>query len=719
MLMIGWLDLGRSKYGAANEDPRSQPRERAVDLRRTVECVGQASKGRRVVRSDRVVAALALAFRSNALARRPLSIDLLVAYRGPIAFGRSPMEGRNSAAAHPPTSMTSEAAALTGNAAESHPAPTSDATLRDLYRQMWIHAAGARGWLALSSVMLIASQLIKLLVPWFAARAVDALARATGGHGSLAECLPWVAGIVAASVGCWLLHGPGRIIERSVALRVRRSLTDRLYARLSGAPLAWHEKQHSVELAHRVTQSSEALVSFTQSQFMYLQSAVNLVGPLVALALLSSLIGGLTLVGVFAISLTIVSFDRALMRLARQENDANRRHSAALVDCLSNVATVMCLRLQEATRRLLSRRLEASVEPVKRSISLNEWKWCAVDLLSVGLSWVLVVVYVWRSNSEGILVLGSVIMVYQYTQQAGGVIGSLASNLQSFARMRTDFASAAPIWAAPQCRPEAFAKRDWRCIDLCNLSFEHDVASDDPGVRRGGVRNVSMRLHAGERIALVGPSGSGKSTLLRLLAALYAPTGGHIEVDGVATLSGRGLGSVAMLIPQDAQVFETSVRENVEVDSGADEEALRWAARTSMFDSVLATLPLGWDTPVVQGGFNLSGGQRQRLCLARGVLAARGSSVLLLDEPTSALDPMTEGVVYERLMASFPRACVIASVHRMALLEHFDRVALMQDGHLLDVGTQEELLARQPLFKTLLEAQSAPGAQGASRAGSR
>ena len=596
--------------------------------------------------------------------------------------------------------------------------PASDATVRDLYRQMWIHAAGARGWLALSSVMLIASQLIKLLVPWFAAQAVDALARATGGRG-LAECLPWVAGIVAASVGCWLLHGPGRVIERSVALRVRRSLTDRLYARLSGAPLSWHEKQHSVELAHRLNQSSDALVSFTQSQFMYLQSAVNLVGPLLALTVLSSLIGGLALAGVFAISLTIISFDRALMRLARQENDANRRHSAALVDCLSNVATVMCLRLQAATRRLLSRRLEASVEPVRRSISLNEWKWCAVDLLSVVLSWVLVAIYAWRSNSGGILVLGSVIMVYQYTQQAGGVIGSLASNLQGFARMRTDFASAAPIWAAPQCPPAASVQREWRDIDLCNLSFEHDAASEDPTARRGGVRNVSLRLHAGERVALVGPSGSGKSTLLRLLAGLYAPTGGHIEEDGVAALGGRDLASLATLIPQDAQVFEASLRENVDFDSGADEEALRWAARTSMFDSVLATLPLGWDTPVVQGGFNLSGGQRQRLCLARGLLAAQGSSVLLLDEPTSSLDPMTEASVYERLMASFPRTCVIASVHRMALLEHFDRVALMRDGRLLDVGTQGELLARQPLFKTLLDAQSASGAQGEAQAGLR
>ena len=602
--------------------------------------------------------------------------------------------------------MISQAAILPGDEARAAlPLPASDASVSDLYRQMWIHAAGARGWLALSSAMLVASQLVKLLIPWFAAQAVDALVRARSGEG-LQACVPWVGGILTASAGCWLLHGPGRVIERSVALRVRRSLTDRLYARLSAAPLAWHEKQHSVELAHRVTQSTDALVSFTQSQFMYLQSGVNLVGPLMALALLSGLIGSLALVGVFAISLTIIGFDRALMRLARQENDANRRHSAGLVDCLTNIATVMCLRLQESTRRLLSRRLEDSVEPVRRSISLNEWKWCAVDLLSLGLSWTLVVVYAWRANAGGILVVGSVIMVYQYTQQAGGVIGSLASNLQGFARMRTDFASAAPVWAAPQRAVEITHQERWCEIDLCNLSFEHEVPNEDPMARRGGVRNVSLRLHAGERIALVGPSGSGKSTLLRVLSGLYAPTSGHIEVDRVAMLKGRNLSSVTTLIPQDAQVFEASLRENVAFDLGPDEDLLSWAAHTSSLDSVLETLPLGWDTPVVQGGFNLSGGQRQRLCLARGLVAARESTVLLLDEPTSALDPMTEALVYRRLMTSFRDACVVASVHRMGSLEHFDRIALMQDGRLIDVGTYDELVERQDLFRKMLQVQS-------------
>lgn len=319
-----------------------------------------------------------------------------------------------------------------------------------LYLQVWEHAAGARGWLLLSSAMLVASQLVKLLVPWLTAQAINTLQR--GHAGAAAACLPYIAGIVGAYVVCWALHGPGRVIERTVALRVRRSLTDMLYRRLSEAPLGWHGAHHPAELAHRVSQASHALTNFTQSQFIYLQNAVNLAGPLLALWWLSHVTGLAALAGFVAVALTIVVFDRAMMRLAQTENCAERSLSAAMLDCLSNITTVLSLRLQATTRRLVARRLEAVMAPVRRSIALSEWKWCAVDLLSVLLTWGLVVLYAWQQRSDRALLLGGVFMVYQYAQQAGGVIGSLASNLQNFARMRTDFASAAPILAAPRPR---------------------------------------------------------------------------------------------------------------------------------------------------------------------------------------------------------------------------------------------------------------------------
>jgi ABC-type multidrug transport system fused ATPase/permease subunit len=149
-------------------------------------------------------------------------------------------------------------------------------------------------------------------------------------------------------------------------------------------------------------------------------------------------------------------------------------------------------------------------------------------------------------------------------------------------------------------------------------------------------------------------------------------------------------------------MFGGTLRENIGFDLGHADAAILQAARVASLDSVIADLPLGLDSPVTQGGSNLSGGQRQRVSLARGVLAATGSTLLLLDEPTSALDPITEAAVYDRILEDFADVCVVAAVHRLSLLDRFDRVILMMGGQVIDSGTTAELAERQPTFRSML-----------------
>jgi ABC-type multidrug transport system fused ATPase/permease subunit len=590
-------------------------------------------------------------------------------------------------------------------------------SLANLYRSIWRYAAGARVTMLASTVLLAGSTMVRLALPWMAAQAINALQG--GGEGSVGNAALWVVAILAVYISAWLLHGPGRVLERNVGVRVRQGVSDALYAKLTRAPLAWHERQHSGEIQNRVAQASHGLYEFAQSQFIYLQSTVNFVGPVVALALLSTATGWIALAGYLVVGAVILRFDRALIKLATQENQAERRYVAGLLDFLGNISTLLSLRLQQGTRRLLGRRLEAVFAPLKRSIVLNEMKWCAVDLLSAALSWLLVAVYVWQAHGRGeALLIGSVFMIYTYAQQAGGVIGSMAANFQGFARARTDYASADLIWRAPETRDGgATVDPAWSRIDIVDLVHDHAAplpaagtgpvplaANDAPG--GGGLKGVSLTLRRGERVALVGPSGSGKSTLMRVLAGLYEPQQGRFEIDGVVRLGLRHLGSIGTLIPQEADVFEASVRENLTFGVPCAEVALRGAIHTSGFETVLEGMPLGLDTPISERGFNMSGGQRQRLCLARGLLAARGCSLLLLDEPTSALDPVTEADVHHRLDASFEDACIVASVHRMSLLEHFDRVVLMVDGRVVDTGTVPEVEQRQPIFREMVRSQA-------------
>lgn len=573
--------------------------------------------------------------------------------------------------------------------------------VRELYQALWRHAAGVRTHLVGATTLISASQLIRLTLPWLAGRAIDTLQR-----GDIAGSGRWILLLLAIYLVSWMLHGPGRVLERNVGLRVRERVADQLYARIAAAPLVWRDGHHSGELQHRVHQASRALSDFTQNQFVYVQNAFSFIGPLVALALLAPASGLIALVGFVAIAVVIVRFDRTLMQLARAENDADRRYAAALFDFIGNAGTVIGLRLQAASRRLLGRRMGAVSAPLKRAVVVNEGKWFTVDMLGLGLTWALVMEYVWQNRVPGQpVMLGTVFMIYQYAQQAASVVGSMAANFQSFARMHTDWGSAAPIWDAPgdpsQPVPPVDAQAAWATLSLEEMQWRYP-----DGSRGHGLQGIDLQLRRGSRVALVGPSGGGKSTLLRVLAGLYAPQAGTLLRDG-RPADWASLRQMATLIPQEAEVFEASVRENLDFGDARPDAELQAAAAASAFDEVLARLPQGLDSPLTERGFNLSGGQRQRLALARGALAAAGSSLLLLDEPTSALDAATEAQVLDRLSAAFPHACVVASIHRLALLGRFDTVVLMEAGRVADAGPREAVLARHPALAAQVAGASA------------
>jgi len=558
----------------------------------------------------------------------------------------------------------------------------------ELYRALWRYAQGGRRYLIGAASLLSCAQLVKLTLPWLASHAINALQQSDMSTAGL-----WIMFLVGNYLLSWVFHGPGRVLERNVAVRVRVKLADELYARIAAAPLTWRDGRHSGELQHRVLQSSRALSDFAQNLYGYLHSALNFIGPLVALFLLSHISGLIAICGYLVIALITLRFDLTLMRLARSENDEERRYIAALLDFVGNAGTVIGLRLQAASRKVLGRRLAAVMAPLRRAVWVNEVKWCVVDLMGMGLTWILVVEYVMQHRVPGqAVLLGTIFMIYQYAQQVASVVSAIASNFQSFSRIHTDYCGAEPIWQAPgdpdAAVPAIVPDAPWQTLALRGATWHY---ADDG---RGGLHGIDLVLRRGSRVALIGPSGGGKSTLLRTLAGLYPPQQGELLRDGAA-VDWAELRTLATLIPQEAEVFEASVEENLTFGEPTDATALRSAVHAGVFDEVLERMPDGLASPLNERGGNLSGGQRQRLALSRGALAAQGSSLLLLDEPTSALDPQSEGRVFDRMYAAFPSACIVASVHRPSLLSRFDTIVVMEAGRVVDAGPRDEVLARR------------------------
>ena len=303
-------------------------------------------------------------------------------------------------------------------------------------------------------------------------------------------------------------------------------------------------------------------------------------------------------------------------------------------------------------------RWRASGSGVCMKPSQSKWWWPAASNDYV-LLWVLVAAYAWQAGPPGLVLLGGVFMIYQYAQQAAGVVCSMAANFQASPACRPTSPAPTRSGRRPHAgagRPRTADRRRCRLAARRHLRLRYELArrrAERP--RRPAARHLA---HAAPRRA----HRAGRPERLRQEHAA-ARAGrplraerGQSTVDGVAAARPARLGALATLIPQETEVFEASMRENIDFDEPAPaERALRAACTISALRHRAARrCPTGSTRRCRERGFNLSGGQRQRLCLARGVLAARDSSLLLLDEPTSALDPLTEALVLDRIAAASP-----------------------------------------------------------------
>jgi ABC-type bacteriocin/lantibiotic exporter with double-glycine peptidase domain len=219
------------------------------------------------------------------------------------------------------------------------------------------------------------------------------------------------------------------------------------------------------------------------------------------------------------------------------------------------------------------------------------------------------------------------------------------------------------------------------------------------------VSDVSLEVHPGQHIGIVGRSGSGKSTLAHLLLGLYRPIEGRVCFDGndLAGLDVRSVRRQLGIVTQHPYVFGSTIRQNIAlIDPALPLEEVARAAELACIDTDIKAMPLGYDTPLHDGGGSLSGGQRQRIALARALVSR--PAILLLDEATSELDTVTEEMVYRNLAAV--RATTIVIAHRLSTIRNADVIIVMDGGRIAEAGTHQELLALGGAYAALARAQS-------------
>ena len=238
-----------------------------------------------------------------------------------------------------------------------------------------------------------------------------------------------------------------------------------------------------------------------------------------------------------------------------------------------------------------------------------------------------------------------------------------------------------------------------------DITFER-VTFQYEGSQTPVLDNLSLKLRAGKRVAIVGPSGSGKSTLLNLILRLYVPDEGRVTIDGVdiRKVTRELLRQSMAVVFQENMLFNMSVRENIRLGKeGATDEEVVDAARKAEIHRYIMSLPQKYDTPVGERGDTLSGGQRQRIAIARAII--RNPSVLLLDEATSALDQTTEAAINRTLLKVAEGRTMIWSTHRLTSVVDMDEIIVISGGKAIERGSHAELLAKNGVYRKLWDDQ--------------
>jgi len=312
-----------------------------------------------------------------------------------------------------------------------------------------------------------------------------------------------------------------------------------------------------------------------------------------------------------------------------------------------------------------------------------------------------------------VLVLGVLNLRYGLFQDGGTMVASLVGiggfancikdvtktwtkvqeSVGASERLQEVLAEQVDVLEASDARPIARIERG---IAIEGLTFAY------PGGEAPALRDVELAIRPGETLAIVGPSGAGKSTLIDLLARFIDPSQGRITIDGhdLRELRLADWNRLYAMVGQVPFLFHSSIGENIAYGKpGASQAEVEAAARAAHIHAFIAGLPQGYDTNVADMGSRLSGGQRQRITIARALL--KGAPLLLLDEATSALDSESEAEVQRALDELMKDRTVVVVAHRLSTIQKADRIAVFEDGRLVELGPHAELIARKGVYARL------------------
>lgn len=573
-----------------------------------------------------------------------------------------------------------------------------------LIKACWRFSGKYKKRLFLIYGLFLIANICLMFQPWLIGELINTLQK--GGDNLIEKTLFWLGMYVISMALFWFFHGPSRIIERKLAFYIKRNFNLHYYNIVSRMSVRWHKDHHSGNTINRINKASQAIFDFAGSQFQYAELFVRSCAIFIALALVDIYVCIAVFIYTFLMVIILNRFDKFIMKKIHAVNEKEHVFSAYKFDFISNIYNVITFNLRSKTSDTLKEKLNDIYPPYVSQVVLNEWKWFILAILIVLGHFGILLFYIWYHLQPGqILMLGTLVTIFQYLQRLDTIFFAIASLYLRLVQTFVFLKSVDPIEKAFES--EGTVDDDFPKLEITKGQIHFDDLTFGYNNQETIFKNLTLKIAPQEKIGLIGPSGAGKSSLVNLLLRFTSHEKLNIKIDNqnIYEVSARSLRENIALIPQDTDLFQDTLLENIRYGrlEASDEEVIK-AAKKANAHEFIKELPDTYKTLVGERGIKLSGGQRQRIAIARAIL--KDAPILILDEATSALDTESEKLIQESLKKLMAEKTVIAIAHRLSTISHLDRLIVMEKGKIIEDGSHNELLQKDGLYAKLWKMQS-------------